>query len=362
MRQRVLALWLKIAFTFTAIRCGSTDDADNRFTWIHPGMGETLWIGTQYRLQWKGIKSDDPVSIELFATNGPAVTIATNVTIQAGACEWNIDSTIQPHDDYYLYLKDERTSRMTTSVGPFLINASEGVGQAAKLNATSSTSSPSLSASSPLTSNGQTSSSTPQMSQDDLMTSSDISTRIAIMTPVWFSSHASLLYSSTFISSSASSPTSTPSTQSPSPEPASKPSTEYITAIALGSIACIAIALNIGWLVLRLRRRRREKVEKGDKDDDTSAQKNRSNRRSKTDHRAEVASYSKRQTGIPELEADLAPAVAAVKPGVCYELEALEKPLELRASVATWLSSRRAGGRPWSRSSRGPPHASSTNS
>ncbi|KAK8036148.1 hypothetical protein PG993_008762 [Apiospora rasikravindrae] len=59
-----------------------------------------------------------------------------------------------------------------------------------------------------------------------------------------------------------------------------------------------------------------------------------------TETRGSESQHALEDTGILELEADLAPPEAAAgKPGV-YELEAVEKPLELRASVATWLSRR----------------------
>lgn len=72
MGQLVLALLLKIVFIFTTIRCGSAD-----IVLLHPGLGEVLWIDTQYRVQWEGMEADEfPVSIKLFAKNGRATTIA----------------------------------------------------------------------------------------------------------------------------------------------------------------------------------------------------------------------------------------------------------------------------------------------
>ncbi|KAK7953277.1 hypothetical protein PG996_014170 [Apiospora saccharicola] len=366
MRQRVLALLLKIAFTFTVVRSGSADDAGNTIVLTHPGLGEVLWIDTQYRVEWKGMEVDHfPVSIKLFAKDGQVTIIASNVAIHNGAYEWNISSTIQPQDGYCMYLKNERTGQIVNDMKPFQISASEGVRRATRFNATSSAAAnPSLSGFATIASNSQPSSSTPMpttqipSSQNDVITNSKSSTRSAIITSLWSSSYESLLYSS--VSISLPSPVSTSRIQSTVPERAPAPNIQYIVAMVLGSIACIAIGLNVGWLVIRQRRRKRER--KDQVKDDTAAQtESNRRRRSKPGNRAEVASYSKRQTGIPELEADLAPAVAAVKPGLCYELEALEKPLELRASVATWLS-RRTGGRQWSRSSRGPPHTSSMNS
>lgn len=229
------------------------------------------------------------------------------------------------------------------------------------MNTTSSAATPSPSGSSTLAPNEQPYASTPAnqilSSQSDLMASESFSTRTAVMSSSWSSSFASLLYSSVSITPSSPAPTSR--TQSPATERAANPGTQYIVAMVLGSTACIAIGLNIGWLVIRRRRRERERKEDQDKDDAASPKDRRSRAIRKPDRRAEVASYSKPQldnTGIHELEADLAPAVAAVKPGVYYELEALEKPLELRATsvVATWLSRRAGGRRPRSRG----PHAS----
>lgn len=297
--------------------------------------------------------------IEDKATDLLSARIA-NVTIHNGAYEWNINSTIPPQDGYCMYLKNERTGQNVNDMNPFQISAFGGGRRKVALNTTSSAASLSPSDSSTVTPNAQPSSSTPTTkipsSQSDPITSDNATTRSATMTSLWSSSYSSLLYSSALVTSP--SPAPTPQTQSPSPEPASTPSTQYKIALALGSIACIVIGLNVGWFVVSYRRRRRKKLDKeGTKDAPAPKDRSSSSRRSKPDHRAAAgASYSKPQledTGILELEAALAPAVAAAEPGACYELEAHEKPLELRASVATWLS-RRTGGRPRSRG----PHAS----
>ncbi|KAK7911665.1 hypothetical protein PG985_014146 [Apiospora marii] len=361
MGQLVLALLLKIVFILTAIRGGSSD-----IVLIHPGLGEVLWIDTQYRVEWEGMGADDiPVSIKLFAKNGQVTNVASNVTIHNGAYEWNINNTIPPQDGYCMYLKNERTGQNMNDMKPFQINASKGGRQNnIALNTTSSAASSTPSDSSTITPNDQPSSSSLASqipsSQNDPTSGDYLSTTSVITTSSSSSSsYSSLLYSSTFMSSStfvsasafisSSSPAPTPRTQSPSsPEPAATPSTQYIVAMVLGSTALIAIALNVGWFVVLHRRRKREEADKEDKDSAAALKDRSSNSRRKPDDRGKaVAFYSKPQledTGILELEAALAPAVAAVRPGSCYELEAHEKPLELRASVATWLS-RRTGGR-----------------
>ncbi|KAK8001141.1 hypothetical protein PG991_013363 [Apiospora marii] len=327
MGQLVLALLLKIVFILTAIRGGSSD-----IVLIHPGLGEVLWMDTQYRVEWEGMGADDiPVSIKLFAKNGQVTNIASNVTIHNGAYEWNINNTIPPQDGYCMYLKNERTGQNMNDMKPFQINASKGGRQNnIALNTTSSAASSTPSDSSTITPNDQPSSSSlasqiPSSqipsnqipsSQNDPTSGDYLSTTSVITTSSSSSSYSSLLYSSTFMSSS--------------------------------TTALIAIALNVGWFVVLHRRRKREEADKEDKDSAAALKDRSSNSRRKPDDRGKaVASYSKPQledTGILELEAALAPAVAAVRPGSCYELEAHEKPLELRASVATWLS-RRTGGR-----------------
>lgn len=170
-------------------------------------------------------------------------------------------------------------------------------------------------------------------SSDSPRTSEPLSTS-ATVSPGWSQSPASSpsLYSSTSPLTSPSLTSLAPTTQSPPPWPDhATMDAQYITAIVVGVTACIVIGLNVGWLITRHRRRKQEE----NKQDGTAL----TGSDRKTGRGA--LSYSKPQlddTGIVELEADLAPGTTG-KTGV-YELEAVEKPSELRTSVATWLSRR----------------------
>ncbi|KAK7993879.1 hypothetical protein PG989_007260 [Apiospora arundinis] len=154
------------------------------------------------------------------------------------------------------------------------------------------------------------------------------------MSSLWSSSYVSTSYSSELATPEP--PPASPKESSPNNEATKAPP---IVAIVAGITACTVIGLNVGWLVIRHRRRRSQEEEGKYKDKDGNTALTGSDRQPDRG----CLSYSKPQledTGIVELEADLAPSGATGKPGVCYELEAIEKPTELRTSVATWLSRR----------------------
>ncbi|KAK7995010.1 hypothetical protein PG990_013783 [Apiospora arundinis] len=353
MRNQILLL-LKIVLLFTAISKGSAvENAYNTVTLIHPKPGENLRINAQYRVEWKLLQAcDSNVSIKLMA-NARAQTIASKIAIQNLAYDWKVNDTLKPKGGYYMYLEDEGTGDRLNILEPFTIVAADGSGSSSSQDLSSSYSPPPTvilptailkpmsSDSGPESSRATTTQPPPPLTSAKPRASTE---RGPTTTEVPSTDNMSSLWSSSYVSTSYSSELVTPEPPPASPEESSSPNNEAtkappIVAIVAGITACTVIGLNVGWLVIRHRRRRSQEEEGKYKDKDGNTALTGSDRQPDRG----CLSYSKPQledTGIVELEADLAPPGATGKPGVCYELEAIEKPTELRTSVATWLSRR----------------------